>query len=65
MPAYAIDKLRNEALYNHDTNALEASVKINAGNQTHKQASDNLGFERDKFGKTNELARQTQDANQR
>lgn len=65
LPAYAIDKLRNEALYNHDPNALDALVKVNAGNQTHQQVAENLGFERDKFDKTNELARQTQDANQR
>ncbi len=65
LPNYAIDKLRNEALYNHDPNALDALVKINAGNQTRQQAADNLGFERDKFAKTNDLARQTQDANQR
>ena len=39
--------------------------RINADDKTNQQAADNLGFERDKFAKTNELERQSQEANQR
>ena len=63
IPSRLINSLQIQASRG-DKDAMSALLQLNSGNQANQQFTDNLGFEKDKFGKTNELARQSQEATQ-
>lgn len=64
LPNWAIDKLRSQALYEHNPQALQALLSLQHGNQTGDLENRKLGFEQDKFGKTSQLAQQEQEFTQ-
>lgn len=64
LPNWAIDKLRSQALYEKNPNALQALLNLQHGNQTGDLENRKLGFEQDKFGKTNQLAQRDQEFTQ-
>lgn len=63
IPSRLINSLQIQASRGNK-DAISALLQLNSGNQSSQQFTENLGFEKDKFGKTNELARQSQEATQ-